>query len=197
MGRLEGAKSVVEILAILGAGTWALVEYGLKASEDRQQGLHLKRAVLQLDAAQTQVDNDHSWVHGRLHLKNVSKRVVTTFLTSWWFTYPGADGTPQMSPIHNDTTANELAPGEESETDHTFVVRVPRSAIVVHAHVLFENSEDGTVCRLVDTSLSTEQVTKMTDQPEVCAGKPGEPCTRQGCPSQAAEQLVLLKGATP
>jgi hypothetical protein len=195
---LEKVKTIAEIVAILGAGGWALFEFGAKAHEDRLEGLQLKRAALELEADETRVDDGHAWVHARLRVKNVSRRQVTTFMTNWWWTYPDGTGNPTMSWIFNDPTRYELAPGEESELDQTLVVNAARAAVVVHAHVFFDEGEHGTVCRFKD-GLSEDEVRQSHDQPSVCAAKPGAPtCSEAGCPSQAAERLVVLKkGAAP
>ena len=191
---LKTVKTVVEIVAILLAGGWALMEFGLKEREARLGGQQMRRATLSLTSESAAHDGRDTWVLSHLRIKNSAKRTVRTFLISWWWYRPPLDGEDglQTSRIHNDPTVYDLAPGEESEAN--YFVRIPRGVdvAVIHAEVLLEGWEDGNVCRVSpDTTVPKGGVGEMTNQPLVCAARTKDgPCIRPGCPSQAAETIV-------
>jgi len=195
---LDRVKTVVEILAIVAAGGWALFEYGYKAREERLEGWNLRRISVTLSANAAQADPERFLALGQLKLRNDSKREVTTFLTSWWWSGVEADGSLSTSSIENSTFAYDLAPGEESLVSHRFVLPANYRTVVLHAHVFLNGDSDDYTCRLAEPP-PAGGVEAMEDQPRVCVGKSKEHgCATpiRGCPSQAAEQLVVLKRAS-
>ena len=191
---LERAKTIVEILAILAAGGWALFEYGYKAREERLEGQNLRRISVALTASAAQVDPERFLALGQFKLRNDSKRQVKTFLFNWWWSAVEPDGSISVSPVENSAFPYDLAPGEESLVPHRFVLPATYRAVVVHAHVFLNGDSDDTTCRLVPPLLPAA-LEALEDQPSVCLGKTRETgCDTplRGCPSQSAEEIIVL-----
>jgi hypothetical protein len=192
LGPLEKAKIFVEILAIVFVGGWALIEYGLKEAEERRQGRDTRRISVSLTAKAGKADPQHHLALGQLKLRNDSKRSVRTFLTSWWWIGLEPDGTQFVSTVENSDIHYDLAPGEESLVPHSFVIPIERKVVILHAHVFLNGDLDGLECQLANTP-PAGGVAAMDSQPRVCTGLKGRRgCTQKGCPSQQAEELLVL-----
>jgi hypothetical protein len=189
--RLESAKTLVEILAIIVAGGWAVFEYGYKQFEERQEGVGLHRVNVELHAS-TSVRGNVAWVLGELKIRNPSRRVVKTSLVSWWWdSLEPPSGKEHTEEIQNSAKVVDLAPGEESFLYQRFVVPLSFESIVVHAHVFSTGDEEGFECRATDAP--DGGVEAMKDQPTVCTAKVGSSaCAADGCTSQQAEVMVSL-----
>ena len=196
--KLETLKTVVEIVAIVVAGIWAAFEFGYKEFEARSAGAHLRRANVQLASTATELKDGRHWILSRLTITNPSKRVVSTFLISWWYTYPPRkDGATRRTAITNVTKVYNLAPGESSEVSHLKLVRADEESAVVHAEVIFKKTEDDLDCIIVPgQQLPAGGVTAFTDQPRVCAAKSGKAeCVKRLCSVQSSDALVHLQHA--
>jgi hypothetical protein len=194
--RLETIKTIVEIVAIILAGGWALIEFGLKEREARLEGQQLRRATLSLKCDVTQSGEGDIWVLSHLIIKNASKRQVRTFLISWWWYRPpwANEVGLQFSRVTNDPLVYDLGPGEESEVNH--FARIPGGVkvAVMHAEVIFEGGEDDKTCRLSPKAIIPDGgVMAMRDQPMVCAAPRGSNHCTDDCPSQAAEALITVE----
>lgn len=193
LGRI---KTGVEILAIVVAGCWAFFEYGLKEYENRQQGLSLRRANLNLEASVAPIDESHSLIHARLLVRNPFKRRTSIWLTSWWLLFPGEEsyGPLHSSEVTNDATLLDLAPGEETELSFSKIVDPGRHAAVVHTEVIFADNEAGEPCMLVPTqSIPDGGVEEMNSQPSFCSAHSPGVCGPRGCSAQRAERLLNLE----
>jgi len=194
--RLDAIKKIVEIAAIVLAGGWALVEFGLKEREARLEGQQLRRATLSLKCDVTQSGDGDTWVLSHLIIKNASKRLVRTFLISWWWYRPpfANEQGIQSYGVTNDPQVYDLGPSEESEVDH--FARIPRGVkvAVMHAEVIFEGGENDRTCRLSpETTIPDGGVSAMRDQPVVCAALNGSDKCIDDCPGQAAEALIAVE----
>jgi hypothetical protein len=194
----ETLKTLVEIVAIVVAGGWAFFEYGLKEREARLSGAHLHRATLALSSSAAELRDGSHWLLSRLTITNPSKRVVRTFLVSWWYEYPPRPEDPDRSTaVKNDPRTFSLAPGESSEIQVRKLIKPSEEAVLVHAHVIFLDAADGLQCRIhPEQVLPAGGLKALPDQPKVCSALPGsEGCAKPGCESQSAEALVSLTRA--
>lgn len=194
---LERLKNLAEIVALVCAGLWALTAFGLKVRDERLEGQGLRRATIQLDSTAVGISPTKALLLSRLRIKNPSKRIVRTFLISWWWARPAFQGeTPGMhrSSIRNDASVYELAPNEETEV--SYLAEIPRAAaaVTVNVDVMFDPDEDRRACRVSPTVVVPDGgVAAMTDQPEVCeAATRTALCDKDACPSQNAVSLVSV-----
>jgi hypothetical protein len=189
--RLETIKTVVEIIAIVVAGGWAVFEYGVRQYEERQEGVGLRRLNVDLKG-DVSVHGDVAWVLGKLKLTNPSRRVVRTSIVTWWWdSLDPRTRIEHTEKIQNSSAKMELAPTEESFNFQRFVIPMKFRSIILHVHVFSSGDDDKTECRAVDAPDGGIEV--MKNEPTVClATKGSKECKDVGCDSQQAEVMLPL-----
>jgi hypothetical protein len=200
---LNDWKSLVEIAAILVAGSWVVYEHVYQEGKARRRGEENGWVAVTLVGASTPLSDGQRLIHANVTLTNTSKRAVEPMFVSWVLEDPtrvDAEKVPVRT-IKNTTRVVTVRPGESTQDSTTFLAPREQDVALLRVRTYLRSEVDEEICvfdttRMPEAARPDFEVTKYTKVPAVCtppAGSTSRTADSPGCPYQRAEVLLDLR----